>query len=252
MTIEEKKLRQIQLMLEIANRPTTPPGEAEAAMAKATEFMLRYGIDEAQLAAASSDAVVENIIMHPLYFTGTYAPEELHMAFLIASAFGLQSYQVRGSSSSRSDRRLYLVGFERDVELSRLMIGSLSIQCAIATAKHLKEMKTKHNWASMSPGDKYKHKRAFILGFGKRVAERIEKMRRQVITESGESGAVAVRGREITVREWLESNVDGLRSTSSVRKYSVNAQLAGGQAGQQADIGGTKVGVHTGHKAISS
>jgi hypothetical protein len=253
-TIDDKKLRTIAALLAKGNDKAATDAEAEAYLAKATELMVKHGIDEAQLSAASSGAQVENITSYPLVFEGVYAPEFMHMAHLVANALGLQSYQVAGGQRTRSGRRLYVVGFENDVQLVRVLVTSLNIQGTNAVEKFVDniKMKTPYVWNSYSGGDKYKRRRAFILGFGKSVAARIEATRKQVIQESGHGAEVAIRGREVTVRQWLESNVPGLRQSSVTRRYGVDAQQAGMRAGEQADIGGKKVSVHTGHRAIGS
>lgn len=253
MTIDDKKLRTIAALLAKANDKAATEAEAATYMAKATELMVKHGIDEAQLTAASSGSRTENIITFKLVFEGVYAPEQLHMSHLIALALGLQTYQVRSGERTRSGRQLYLVGFENDVQLTRLIIGSLDIQCATALSRFLDEIKKDvYRWLNMTAGDKYKARRAFIMGFGKKVAERIKATRQQVVTEAGSGAEVALRDRADAVRLWLEEAVPDLKQVSGVRKYRVNAQAAGAAAGSQADIGGTKVGVHTGHKAIGN
>lgn len=250
MTIDDKKLRTIAALLAKANDKAATPEESAAYTAKATELMVKHGIDEATLAAASSGAKVENIITFPLLFEGVYAPEQLHMAHMISMAFGLQTYQVRSGTQTRSGRKLYLVGFDGDVQLARLIIGSLTIQCANETAKFVEQLKASYHWASYSGSDKYKKRRSFILGFGKQVADRIKATRAQVIKESGAGTEVALRDRSDAVKKWLEETVPDLKQTSSTRSYGVDAQRMGAIAGAKADIGGVKVGVHTGHRAI--
>lgn len=250
MTIDDKKLRQIAALLAKANDQSATESESVAYTAKATELMVKYGVDEAQLTAASSGARTERIVTFELIFEGVYAPEQLHMAHMIALALGLQTYQVRTGAKTKSGRRLHLVGFENDVQLARLLIASLSIQCATATSRFIDELKLIAVWEICSGSEKYKKRRAFILGFGKRVADRIKETRTRVVAEAGHGAEVAIRDRSDAVAKWLTETVPDLKTTSSTRKYGVDAQRAGIVAGSKADIGGTKVGVHTGRRAI--
>lgn len=247
--MEEKKLRTIVALLAKANANGATEEEAAAYTAKAYELMIKHGIDESMLNTATPST--EKITQFKFTYKGTYAPEQLRLTYWVAGALGLQAYTVTVPGSTKI---VYVVGYESDVDFAKLIVASLQIQCATATAKFIDFQRGTYAYERMTAGQKYKTKRGFIIGFADRVSDRIKATRKQVIAESAAGSEVALIAREDQVRKWLEDAVPDLRAKKSTRKDSVSALESGRAAGDAADIGGTGVGNgHGSHaKAISS
>lgn len=249
----DKKTRMIAALLAKANDPAATDAERESYNDKATALMIRYGVDAALLAARDSHAPKESITQHHVEYTGTYAPELVLLGHRVGDALGLRTYQVVSSGRRTSTRKLYLVGFQSDVDFARLILGSLQIQLTVAADRHMRSYNLTHSAASA--GDKYKRRRAFIVGFAQRVAERLVVTRRATVQEaeaqSGPGTDLVLVDRQRQVDEWLQDAVGPLRTTKGRRRYGVGGAEAGRAAGDRADVGQGGVSNTSGRKALS-
>lgn len=238
--MDDKKIGTITALLAKANDPAATDAERDAFNAKATALMIKYGIEEANLAAHTERA--ESIVAHTYEFKGTYRPEYMRFTYRVAEALGLVTFVIASRASSNVIK-LRVVGFESDVSYARLIIGSLTIQLNTAATREMRDYPVR------AAATRYKYKRSFIVGFGARVAERIIDVRTRVVAESSPGTDLVLVDRRVKVERWVADAVGPLGKTRSARAYGVGGHAAGETAGSQADIGLTGVS-HTGRREI--
>lgn len=247
MDLTDKRIKTVVSLLAKANDAAATEAERDAYTAKATQLMIEYGIAEAQLAAADTNRPVERIIQQVIEYAGTYAPELVRLAHYVATALGLQTYQVARGGSKKD---VYLVGFESDVQFARLLLGSLQIQLTTTSDAYMRELRTKWDYHLLTPGDRYKLRRAFIVGFATLVARRVQVTRETTVASATTGTDLVLANRSDQVRAWLEDAVPNLRATRSTRRYAHDGHVAGAAAGRRADVGLTSVHNDGGKKAI--
>lgn len=224
----------IKKLLHKAEAKGTTPEERDAFNAKATELMLRWGIEEAMIADADR-VKIESIIRKQVKTNApkSYQHEVVSIGIQVAKAFNCRG--ILGPMG-RGETQLIIVGFESDVESVVTLFQSLMIQCSGEMDRAYRTWIT-GPWV-FSGTEKYNWKRSFIRGYADGVDGKLRVVKQRVISEVPGTELVLV-DRSAQVNDWLASNMS--LSTSRGRSYGTGWG-EGNRAGARANVGGTGVG----------
>jgi hypothetical protein len=224
----------IKKLLNKAEAQGTTPEERDALTAKATQLMIKWGIEEALVHQADRVAE-ERIVSETIEHQGlkTYSYEYTLIGISVARAFGATGLLSRGRGGRTN---LSLIGFESDVAAIKMIFHSLVLQCTLNLGSFAKqEIKPWH-----SGTDRFQIRRGFIAGFATGVGKKLTDARKAAVEETGASGALVLVDRSKKVDEWVSTHMR--LANGRGRAYESSARGAGFAAGQRADVGGTKVG----------
>jgi hypothetical protein len=224
----------------LAKAESTTPEEAELLIAKAQELMQRYAIDQFMVDAARG-VEREEIMTTVFRYEGTYRQAHAQIAWEVLRANG-----CRGVYTDNPTRRIYeleVVGFQSDVDRTRIVETSLQIQAQRAL----------NAWWGSSPmhaaldrNRKFNSRREFLFGFATgtqaalRTANASAQRSAQAAQKSGPSDSVALvlRSRADRVDEWMDKSYGRLRSVNrNYKSGGAGAGSAGRAAGARADVG---------------
>ncbi len=231
----ETELERIRKLLAKAEG-TSNENEREAYLAKATDLMLKHGINEALLRQEQkkSGAVREKPTTRTIDVTGIYSRYHVDMLNRIAKAFGVRLIQSPAYRSS--DVRVYLVGFPSDLDLVETLYTSLLLQATSAMKQSLKNM---DKWERPKSGTPAFHwRRNFIYGFGVVVGQRLYDQQHRAVEEhsSKMTTEIALRDRETDVNLAVKERFPYLKMGRGV-SVGFSGQGEGRRAGERADIG---------------
>jgi hypothetical protein len=222
--VDDKALKVIRALLAKAEA-TEFEAEAETFTAKAQELMTRHSIDAAILAASVTTGGHAGIVSRRVHIDSPYADEKAVFLSAIAHVNGVKCVWSPQAAFST------VMGYPVDVQLTDVLFTSLMVQATHASAVatgHDKRLRT----ASF--------RRAFLVSFADRVAERLESTRARVThdaeTAYGSSLVPVLAQREAAVEQaYTEAfpNVSTMRS----RSYDAHGWHAGRAAADRADIG---------------
>lgn len=212
---------------------TTNEHEADAFMAKAQEWMIKFAIDEAELAASgkkpSEEIITRNIEIRqnlprtkPLrYFLNT-----------LAQAMNCRMWYVPGTKNNT------IAGHESDVDFVEILFYSVQMQQHRAMKREFKIAKAEYE----AKGLRFRPsvwRRNFIEGYLHRVGTRITLRYREIEQTYGGGAALALRDKSLVVKSWVDENFNIKEAPKEREKaYEPYAQRAGRIAGDQADISG--------------
>ncbi len=223
--IDAKALKLIRALLAKAEA-TTFDAEAEAFTAKAQEMMTRHSIDAAVVAsAAAGSRTAAGVESRRVHIDNPYAEEKAGFLSAIADVNGVRSIWIPHAGLCT------VVGFPVDLQLTDLLFTSLLVQAtrasAAATAAH-RQLSTPS------------FRRAFLIAFAHRIAERLEAARSHVAAEAaaeyGDSLLPVLASREAAVEA---AYAEAFPNTTLMKSRSLNAAgwHAGRSAADAADIG---------------
>jgi len=220
------KLDTVRKLLAMADDLSLTEEARQSYREKATELMIKYGIEDAELAAqnATPDAKIVYVQHAPLG-PKTYATEFVYLGIRVAKALG-------GKALYYGKDKLGLVCWDTDVDRILLMWRSLETQASHELAAAIKK---EHSWSYMSGMEKYKFRRAFIIGFAEEINRRMTIVYKKVVEETtGTSTALVIYDRAEALKNFMDSLGLGKKRT---RSYSLDGVMAGQRAGVRADIG---------------
>ncbi len=223
--IDAKVLKLIRALLAKAEA-TTFDAEAEAFTAKAQEMMTRHSIDAAVLASAAvGSRTTAGVESRRVHIDNPYAEEKASFLSAIAAVNGVRSIWVPYASLCT------VMGFPVDLQLTDLLFTSLLVQATRASAAA-----TATNRQLSTPS----FRRAFLIAFAHRIAERLEAARSHVAAEAaaeyGESLLPVLASREAAVSA---AYTEAFPNATTMRNRNLNAAgwYAGRSAADAADIG---------------
>jgi hypothetical protein len=223
--LDGKALKLIRALLAKAEA-TTFEAEADAFTAKAQELMTRHSIDAAVLAASGVGGdLAAGVESRRVHIDNPYAEEKATLLSAIASVNGAKCIWVPYAGFST------VMGFPVDLQLTDLLFTSLLLQATRASAAA-----TARDRRLSTPS----FRRAFLVAFADRIAERLEGARRVVAAEAehdyGSSLAPVLASREAAVETAYEA---AFPNATTMRSRSLDAAgwHAGRAAADAADLG---------------
>jgi len=225
-------LRRVQLLLAKASDSAATPEESETYMAKATELMARYGIEQAMLNADKPEGEREQVTSKQVVIPGPYALDKRTLIHRIAKVFNVRDIRLNGLKPMPGSVVVQLFGFPSDLAQVELMFASLTLQ-AIRDAMR-ERVPSWDNTAAF--------RRTFQVGFADVVGERLVKTYGKVEQEA----TAATPGTALVLvdrRQQVEQafTLAFPKTVQGRRRLSGSGGKAGRAAGQRADIGGNKV-----------
>ena len=244
MNDEHEVLAKIRKILAKAEDPAATPAEAETYTAKAAELMAAYGIDRALLAEESpgSDVVGDRVVV-------CEPPYALDKAALLSSvAFELRCRAVRRiryvGPKATKQVSIHLFGYDSDLMRVEILFTSLLLQAQTALVRA-----TPPPWETLAA-----YRRSWLAGFTAAITRRLreaeERARRAAESRTG-PGAGDTGGVRRSLDLVLVDRVQAVSAavdaeyprlgTARGRRLSGSGGRSGWQAGQRADLGGTRV-----------
>ena len=235
--MSEKKIDLIAQLL--AKAESTTPEEAEALTEHAERLMLKYMIDQATIDARrkKQGQAQEKIVQVHVDLVGSYRKSLVNLWVSVGRAMGAIEF-LKGNDNGKFIR-LYLIGFESDVEQLRTLGTSLGVQSAVALRSWWKENKSSYSFHRSY--DQWEARSAFINGFGLGAAKRITDSRAQAVQTAGAGTDLVLRDRGQAVRDHV-SSIPSRKARATKQSMDGRALASGHLAGQNA---------HTGTKAVS-
>ena len=246
MTIDHEG--RVRALLSRAEHPETPEAEAQACAAKAAELMMRHASDEAALRARRGEGP-EPVVYWEHAVAGGDGHARARSAGLTAvvRAYG-GACALRGNGTYRQDIALLVVATESAREALTLLLPSLTLQMDGAGARaadaHMGDF----------PDELFRRKadrtrwrngylKAFLVGYGDRVAERVEaargRLRDDPAAQTGSTALVLARDDE-RVRTEFETRFPVL-GRAREQRLRRDGFTAGRDAGRFADLGAGNV-----------
>lgn len=228
----DKKLELISQLL--AKAESTTPEEAEALTEHAERLMVKYGIEQAMVndRRAKEGKASEEIIQGFLDFTGAYRLEMIHLGSAVVRALG--NMRVLQSTYKNKWARLYIIGFEGDVNQAKTLIQSLQVQSAVAMRSWWRTVKA--DYAGYRPYDQEAARRSFVRGFGTGAGKRIMDSRAAIVEEQGSGAELVLASRDAKVQEYYDQ-IETRSVKPRSRKGDISANGHGFRAGQNANTG---------------
>jgi uncharacterized protein DUF2786 len=226
-------LRRVQLLLAKASDSAATPEESETYMAKATELMARYGIEQAMLDADKPKGEREQVTNKRVVIPGPYAMDKRSLLHRIAKVFNVKDIRLQGLKPMPGALVVQLFGFPSELAQVELMFASLTLQAIRDVMRE--RVPSWDNTAAF--------RRTFLVGFADVVGERLVKTYGKVEREA----TAATPGTALVLvdrRQQVEQafTLAFPRTVQGQRRLSGSGVNAGRAAGQRADIGGNKVG----------
>lgn len=223
--VDAKALKVIRALLAKAEA-TSFEAEAEAFTTKAQELMTRHSIDAAVLAAAAAGSNTRRgVEARRVHIDNPYADEKVHLLGGIADVNGARCVWVSQPGFAT------IVGFPVDLQLTDLLFTSLLVQATHASAEA-----TRHDARLRNAS----FRRAFLIAFADRVAERLRATRQHVThkaeREYGSSLVPILAEREAAVDATYEDMFPGA-TPMRARRLNSAGWYAGTAAADKADIG---------------
>jgi len=222
--VPEKVLRTIRALLAKAES-TEFEAEAEAFTAKAQEMMTKHSIDMAMLAAQSPGGTPAGVVLRRVHLHDPYAQQKAVLLSVIARVNGVRCVWEADYGFSS------VMGFPVDVQLTEVLFTSLLVQATHGVAAATSGRSAQRTAA---------FRRAFIVSFAQRIAERLESARLEgeVQAEAEYGGAlvpVLAQRRDEVDRTFRETfpNTRPMRS----RSYDAAGWWAGRDAADRAHLG---------------
>ena len=222
--IDAKALKVIRALLAKAEG-TEFEAEAESFTAKAQELMTKHSIDAAVLAASEVGAAHRGVTSRRVHIDNPYADEKATFLSAIGEVNGVRSVWSPQAGFST------VMGFPVDVQLTDLLFTSLLVQATRAMSEA-----TARDRRLSTPS----FKRAFLIAFADRVAERLEEARDHVATAAQQQYGSALVPILADRKEAVESAyTEAFPNVTMMpaRRLNAHGWHAGRAAGDRADIG---------------
>ncbi len=229
-------LAKVRKLLAKAEDPAATVAEAETYTAKAAALVAAYGIDAALLAAddPGRDPVEDRRI--PL--DAPYAADKADLLGAVALRLRCQVVRIRARGPEGTRWTLHVFGHRSDLERSELLFTSLLLQASTRL--------------QATPVPSWDHpaafRRSWLAGFTAAVSQRLARAEEEAVRAAdgradaaGTSTALVLADRGVAVRAAADRAYPHTRPGRG-RQLSGSGGRDGWDAGQRADLGGTRLG----------
>ncbi|WP_137160472.1 DUF2786 domain-containing protein [Blastococcus sp. CCUG 61487] len=221
---DDRALRRIRGLLAKAES-TEFAEEAEALTAKAQELMTRHAVDVALLAPDAPPA--GDVATRRVHVGDPYVRAKMQVLAAVAEANDVRLVWYQGIGIAN------LVGARADLDAVELLFTSLLLQVAQALAAA--ERRDGRRSASRT------FRRAFLLGYGQRIGERLQTARREATTAAAEESGLdllpVLRNRREAVDAAVTELFPKVRASRSRASVDAGGWYAGRSAAERADVG---------------
>lgn len=131
--LRAKYLNQIRVLLDMAERSTTPPGEADAARAKAEHLMREYRVEEEETIAADPQSLVPETAQVDVTESDEFGSHYATLLAWIADHVGIRVRSSYAWNGTRYVVKATVVGYGSDIRVAELLFT----QARMAFAEHL-------------------------------------------------------------------------------------------------------------------
>lgn len=221
----EKITDKIKHMLAIAHDPSASEAEREQAMNKAHSLMLKHGLEVAHEDHTSGGAQYGH---RKIFIKGVYAEAQAQMMYYVALAY--KSYDmVMAKLPGTSSIDLYIAGPEEQMDQVMKVLESLIDQSTTE----------RKSWASVNlkglpRNEQKKQIKSFYLGYGHKVANRIEAILEAEAHTEDRQALVLVKEKSTDyLDEMLNVNRDKKQRSRQVMN---DAFIVGSMAGERAQL----------------
>lgn len=216
----EKITDKIKHLLSIAHDPSASEAEREQAMNRAHAWMLKHGIEVAHDDHTRSATFGHRDMVVP----GVYSEAQAQMLYYIALSY--QSYEMcLTAMPNTSTVKLTVAGPEAQLDEIVRMFESILGQSTTERKR----------WASkslrgMKRADQKRHIKSFYLGYGSRVADRIEVILEHEASQRDRQALVLVRDQASAYLENLEGGLETKKRRQKVSSAFYVGEIAGDRA----------------------
>jgi hypothetical protein len=209
-------LARIRKLLAVAEHPTTPGFEADAAARAAERLMSKYAVDSALLEAAAPTGVKPQT--RSIVIETPYATAKTVLVGAVANAYGVRAITHRSSGPIR----MTLVGFAADLQIVDVLYTSLLLQATTALRRQ------------RASGRAFR--RAFLIGFAAEVGQRLATAHQEAVADTGTaSTALVLRDRRREVESAVHEQFPRLRTTRATVS-DAGGLVAGRKSGADANL----------------
>lgn len=221
---DDRALRRIRGLLAKAES-TEFVQEAEALTAKAQELMTRHAVDAALLSAGSPPS--GDVGTRRVHVADPYVRAKMQLLAAVAEANDVRLVWYQGLGIAN------LVGGRADLDAVELLFTSLLLQVAQALGAAER--------GAVNRGASRTFRRAFLLGYGQRIGERLQTARREATTavaaETGIDLLPVLRDRREAVDAALTELFPKVRASRRRSSVDAGGWYAGRSAAERADVG---------------
>jgi hypothetical protein len=229
--MNEDMLARVRKLLAVAEHPTTPAGEADAAARAAERLIAKYAIDTALLEVAATTRSKPQI--RTIDIEAPYASAKTILVGAIAAAHGVRAVTQRGFDPVR----MTLIGFASDLAVVDLLYTSLLLQATTSLRRQAVGSRA--------------FRRAFLIGFAAEVGDRLREARREAVEATGgASTALVLTTRDTDVEAAMREQFPLLRTTRATVSDR-HGLVAGRQSGATANLSAGRNQVTNRRRAIS-
>lgn len=227
----DKMLGRIRKMLAMAEDSGATPEEREAFNLRAAALMAKYGIKKAMLADAepAGPKAADRVVVVP----DPYGRDKVILLVQVAEALGARCIY-------KGNNTVHMFGLPSDLERIEILWASLLVQVAREMARIV-----------VPPGiNKVTYVKSFLLAYAQTVRQRLEAAERKARQDeqherfaaggTGSGVLVVLERRDQLVREAMREVYPKTRRTTVSRSRA--GMAAGAEAGQRADLGGSRIG----------
>jgi hypothetical protein len=229
---DEKALRRIRAMLDMAERASTPEGERQQALETAMRLMSLYGIEQAHLVGAGE--VRDEIGSSVINLTDPHSHGKFLLVHYLAKALRCKAIATKYGGSRYQE--VTVVGAESDRARVEMLYTSLLVQ-AYQRLSFI---------SGPSAGRTRVLRASFLRGFAFRIGERLTEIEVRTITEdttsTGSGAEIVLVDRVAQVDRMFAEMFPSERKIKSRRSHNDAAWNAGKTQANRADLGQVRVG----------
>jgi hypothetical protein len=204
---------------------TEHEAERDAYLAKAQELMIRHAVDESHLTPEERETVTAE------QFPMGRSKADQDLMFWLAALNDMKAL----THSARGDRwspggvyAMSLIGTPTDIEYLKALYASLVLQREAALAREYRP-----SW--INPRS-FNH--SFRVGFGERVARRLQAAKRETVKATGTGTELVLVSKRAEVDEYVAATWSKIGKTKGAQASDARGYEAGDAAGRNADLSG--------------